>query len=273
MLTYETGVSAERKVWLKNRRIKRIAISAARLFILVGFLTLWELLAQYAVIDPFIMSCPSRITKTIVNLWNQGELFYHIWITTSEAVCGFVFGCIFGTVIAACLWCSDFVCAVLEPYLVILNALPKIALGPVFIVWIGAGPKSIVAIALSITVVVTTLEVLGGFLSTDKDKILLAKTFGAGKLQILIRVVFPANLGVITGSLKISVGMSWVGVIVGEFLISKAGLGYLIVYGSQVFQLDLVMASVVILALVAMTMYLCIQYTERLLSKRTGSDL
>ena len=273
MSTSEAAVSAQRKAWLKKRRARRIAVSVTRVLLLAGFLLVWELSARYGLIDPFIMSCPSRFTKTIVNLWNQGELLYHVWVTTAEAICGFMLGCVFGTIIAVCLWCSSFVCSVLEPYLVILNALPKIALGPVFIVWIGAGPKSIVAIALSITIVVTTLEVLGGFLATDKDKILLAKTFGAGKLQILRRVIFPANLGVIIGSLKVSVGMSWVGVIVGEFLISKAGLGYLIVYGSQVFQLDLVMASVVILAAVAMVMYLCIQCTERLLSKRTGSGL
>ncbi|MEG2174207.1 MAG: ABC transporter permease, partial [Oscillospiraceae bacterium] len=180
-------------------------------------------------------------------------------------------GTILGTLIAIGLWCSPFACKVLEPYLVVLNALPKIALGPIFIIWIGAGTAAIVAIALSISLVVTILEVLGGFLRTDEEMIRLVRTFGAGRWQILYRVVLPSNLPTIIGSLKINVGMSWVGVIVGEFLISKAGLGYLIVYGSQVFQLDLVMASVVILSVVATLMFLCIQWIEQWLQRRRSS--
>ncbi len=137
MSTSEAAVSPQRKEWLKKRRFNHISIVIARIFILAGILIAWELAARFGVIDEFIMSSPSRFFGTIINMWSKGELLYHVGITTAEAVCGFVFGCLFGTVIAIGLWSSSFVCAVIEPYLVVLNALPKIALGPVFIVWIG----------------------------------------------------------------------------------------------------------------------------------------
>lgn len=255
--------SPNRVAWLRRRRIERTAILLCKIGLLAVFIFLWEYFARIGVFDAFITSSPSRVIKTIRNLWTGGDLLRHVAVTTAEAVAGFVLGTVFGTAIAVLLWFSQFLCKVLEPYLVVLNALPKIALGPIFIVWLGSGPKTIIIIALSISLVVTILEVLGGFLSTDMDMIKLVQAFGATKLQLLTTVVFPANISTIIGSLKINVGMSWVGVIVGEFLISKAGLGYLIVYGSQVFQLDLVMASVVILAVVATLMYFFIEYIDK----------
>jgi len=149
----------------------------------------------------------------------------------------------------------------------VLNSLPKIALVPIFIVWIGAGPSSIIVMALAISLIVTILEVLNGFLAVDNEKIKLVRTFGANRRQILTKVVFPATFPIIVNALKINVGLSWVGVIVGEFLVSKAGLGYLIVYGGQVFQLDLVMTSVLILGIAAALMYQGVVYIERLVVK------
>lgn len=242
--------------------------AATKILILVLFFVLWEVLAQLKIIDPFITSSPSRVVKTICNLYVSGDLFYHIGITTMETIIGFVAGTLLGTLIAVLLWCSKFLCRVLEPYLVVLNSLPKIALGPIFIVWIGAGPMSIIVITLSISLVVSILEVLSGLLGTDEEKIKLVKTLGAGKWKVLSKVVLPANVDTIINSLKVNVGMSWVGVIVGEFLVSKAGLGYLIVYGSQVFQLDLVMASVLILAVIAALMYQCVLWVEKLVKNR-----
>jgi NitT/TauT family transport system permease protein len=262
--------SPERLVWLHEQKRRRTGVAAARAGLLLVLIALWEIAARAGWIDPFITSSPSRVASAIVRLAETGELWRHLGATTCEAVAGFVLGTALGTAIAVALWCSEFLCRVLEPYLVILNALPKIALGPVFIVWLGAGKKAIIVITLSVSIVVSILEVLGGFLATDPQKILLVRTFGAGKAQILRRVVLPANVPTIVGSLKINVGMSWVGVIVGEFLISRAGLGYLIVYGSQVFQLDLVMASVVVLAVVAAAMYLCIQWIEQRLTHLRG---
>lgn len=155
----------------------------------------------------------------------------------------------------------------LDPYLVVLNALPKIALGPILIVWFGAGITSIIVMALLISFVVTIMSVLAGFNEITGEKQLLMKTLGASKLQIFTMVVLPASLPTIMNALKISVGMSWVGVIVGEYLVSKAGLGYLIVYGGQVFKLDLVMASIVVLCLLAALMYYGVAYMEKKLVK------
>jgi NitT/TauT family transport system permease protein len=263
----DAGISNEHREFLRKVRRRKIFILAAQLLLLVALFALWELLAVLKLIDPFIMSQPSRIAETVADLYREGELFYHTGITCLETVIGFLLGTIAGTVIAVILWWSEFLSRVLEPYLVVLNSLPKIALGPIFIVWIGAGPSSIIAIALTISLIVTIMEVLNGFISVDQDKIKLVRTFGANRAQILMKVVLPSSYPVIINALKVNVGLSWVGVIVGEFLVSKAGLGYLIVYGGQVFQLDLVMTSVLILSAAAALMYQGVVYIERSLVK------
>jgi NitT/TauT family transport system permease protein len=261
------GISNEHKEFLRRVRIRRISILTARVLILVAFFALWELLASLKLIDSFITSQPSRIADTLASLYREGALFYHTGVTCLETVIGFLLGTAAGTAIAVVLWWSEFLSKVLEPYLVVLNSLPKIALGPIFIVWIGAGPSSIIVIALTISLIVTVLEVLNGFISVDQDKIKLVRTFGASRSQVLMKVVLPSSYPVIINALKVNVGLSWVGVIVGEFLVSKAGLGYLIVYGGQVFQLDLVMTSVLILAVAAALMYQGVVYLEKVLVK------
>lgn len=266
-LNDKTGISEAHRQFLKKVRMRRNFIFAARILLLVAFFALWELLADLGLIDPFITSQPSRIIDTLADLYREGNLLYHTGITCLETVTGFLLGTITGTIIAVILWWSEFLSKVLEPYLVVLNSLPKIALGPIFIVWIGAGPSSIVAIALTISLVVTILEVLNGFVSVDQDKIKLVRTFGASRTQVLTKVVLPSSYPVIINALKVNVGLSWVGVIVGEFLVSKAGLGYLIVYGGQVFQLDLVMTSVLILSVAAALMYQGVVYIEKSLLK------
>ena len=260
------SVSPERALYLKKTRSQRIAVYAVRVFILIALFALWEIAANAGWIDPFIMSQPSRIVETIVSLYRQGDLFLHIGVSCLETVVGFLLGTVFGTVVATLLWWSNFFSRVSEPYLVVLNSLPKIALGPIFIVWVGADSPAIIIMTLAISLIVTILEVLNGFLSTDEEKIKLLRTLGANKLQVFSKVVFPSNIPTIINSLKVNVGLSWVGVIAGEFLVSKAGLGYLIVYGSQVFQMDLVMASVLILAVAAALMYQLILLLEKRIS-------
>lgn len=260
-------ISEEHKKYLRNVKLKKLSILLTQIFLLIFFFALWEWAADQKLIDSFITSQPSRMVKTLRNLYSEGQLFTHIRVTCVETVIGFLLGTVFGTLIAIILWCSEFLTKVLDPYLVVLNSLPKIALGPIFIVWIGAGAEAIVVIALTISLIVTIMEVLSGFLAVDQDKIKLVKTFGANKFQVLTKVVIPANFPTIINSLKINVGLSWVGVIVGEFLVSKAGLGYLIVYGGQVFQLDLVMTSVMILALAATLMYQGVVYLQKFLVK------
>lgn len=263
----ETPVSKERLLYLKKIRNIKISIRVTQIMILIVFFILWEIAANLKWIDPFITSQPSRIIKTLQSLYNEGSLFRHISITIIETVIGFIVGTILGTLIAIILWWSEFISRVSDPYLVVLNALPKIALGPILIVWIGAGPVSIITMALLISLIVTVISVLNGFNEVSQDKIKLLHTFGANKKQVLTKVVLPASVPTIISALKINVGMSWVGVIVGEFLVSKAGLGYLIVYGGQVFKLDLVMTSVLILSVAAAVMYHCVAWFEKKYSK------
>ncbi|MDR3600496.1 MAG: ABC transporter permease [Desulfosporosinus sp.] len=266
-MTRTSAFSQEHKVYLRRLKMEKQWILFIQVVIFVVAIALWEICANAKIVDPFITSQPSRIIKTIIRLYEEGVLFQHIGITCLEAFVGFVSGTLLGTLIAIGLWWSKFLCKILEPYLVVFNSLPKIALGPVFIVWIGAGPAAIIVMTLAISLIVTVLEILNGFLAIDAEKIKLIQTFGGTKLHILTLVVLPASLPTIINALKINVGLSWVGVIVGEFLVSKAGLGYLIVYGGQVFKLDLVMTSVIILGVAATLMYQGVVFLEKLLVK------
>lgn len=249
--------------YLKSLKRKKKFISVMRVVILIAFLALWEIAAQFNWIDPFIMSSPSRILKTSINLFTEDNLTWHIFVTVTETIIGFLLGTILGILIAIILWWSNTVAKIADPYLVVLNALPKIALGPVIIVWIGAGYKAIIAITVLISIVVTILSMLNGFMEVSESKIKLMETFSATKLQILQKVILPASVPTMISTLKINVGMAWVGSIVGEFLVSKDGLGYLIVYGGQVFKLDLVMTSVIILSIAAGLMYALVAWLER----------
>lgn len=254
--------SLERKNYLKKKNQKKYFILLTQLFILIGFLALWEFAANRGIIDSFITSQPSRIFKTLMNL-SSNDLLKHIGVTTYETVIGFLLGTILGIVIAIILWWSDFLSKVSEPFLVVLNSLPKVALGPVIIIWVGAGTPAIIVMAVAISLIVTILENLNGFLKTDQEIIKMANSFKASRVQILTKIVIPANLSTFINSLKVNIGLSLVGVISGEFLVSKAGLGYLIVYGGQVFKLDLVMTSVIILGVLAGLMYASVLLLEK----------
>lgn len=260
-------VSKEHMGYLRKIKLHKLFVVFTQIILVTLIFILWEAAANLKLIDPFITSQPSRIIKTFLNLYNGGELFKHIGVTCAETSMGFLLGTLLGTMSAIILWWSDFLSKVMEPYLIILNSLPKIALGPIFIVWIGAGPAAIIVMAMSISIVVTILEVLNGLQSVDMEKIKLIKTFGASKLQVLLKVVLPSSMPVIVNALKVNVGLSWVGVIVGEFLVSRSGIGYLIVYGGQVFQLDLVMTSVLILSVAATLMYQMVAFFEKLIIK------
>lgn len=258
--------SIERKQYLRRIKFNKIAVFSTQIILLILFIGLWEILANKGIIDSFITSQPSRMLETFMNL-SQNGLLQHLGVTCFETIVGFLSGTMIGVIIAIILWWSKFLSKVSEPFLVVLNSLPKIALGPVIIIWVGAGTSAIIVMALAISLVVTILEILNGFLNTDSEKLKMARTFNANKIQLLTKIVIPANISTFINSLKVNIGLSLVGVISGEFLVSKAGLGYLIVYGGQVFQLDLVMASVVILAVVAAVMYEAVVLLEKLILK------
>lgn len=263
------GISPYRLQYLRAVRKRERGVIVCRLLVLVLLLGFWELSTTLGWIDPFIASSPSRVIATIGRLLADRSLFIHIGVTLFETVLGFLIGTALGTVAAALLWWSPFATRVSDPYLVVLNALPKIALGPIIIVWIGAGVESIVVMAVLISLIVTIVTVLTGFSAISEEKQLLMRTLGATKWQIFRLAVLPASMPTIVAALKISVSMSWIGVIVGEYLVSKAGLGYLIVYGGQVFKLDLVMASIVVLCILAAFMYYGVTLIEKRLVRQT----
>lgn len=259
--------SEEHKTYLKKEKRRKILVIITQILIFIAFIIIWQILADLKQINTFITSSPKEVTKTIITLYKQNNIFNHIYITVYETLVSFIIGTILGTILAIILWWNKFIAKVLDPYLTILNSLPKVALGPIIIIWSGASMKSIIIMALLISVIVTTITVYNGFSNTDKNKINLLKSFKSSKLQILKMVILPSNYSTIISSLKINVSMSLIGVIMGEFLVSKEGIGYLIMYGSQVFNLNLVIMGIIILAIVSYIMYILVSYIEKILIK------
>ncbi|WP_373872050.1 ABC transporter permease [Paenibacillus lactis] len=250
----------------KHRRKKRSIQSrvlTVQLSLLLLFFAWWEAAGRMKWIDVLLFSYP---TKIFSNIWDNivtGELWGHLGITVGETVVGFLLGTLVGTLLAVIIWWSPFLNKVLDPYMVVFNSMPKVALGPIFIVMFGAGFTAIVVTTLSITVIVTTLVVYNSFNEVDSNLIKVVRTFGGTKRQVFQRVILPASYPAIVSTLKVNVGMAWVGVIVGEFLVAKSGLGYLIMYGFQVFNFTLVLSSLLIIAVVATAMYQIVVYIER----------
>lgn len=259
--------SKSHKNYLKKYHTKKVIITLTQILILLTFLLLWEMLSKYEIISSFFFSSPSKIVNTMVELYKNGELFHHAKITLSETLLGFTIATSIGFLVAFILWYSDFLRRVLEPYLVVLNSLPKIALGPIIIVWFGAGEKAIIFMCILIVIIVTIMNILNSFTSCDKQLISLAKSMGANKTQIFFKLILPNSLKDIVTTLKVNVGLSWIGAIMGEYLVSRAGLGYLLIYGGQVFNLNLVMTATVILCILASAMYFAVALFEKLMSK------
>ena len=232
----EPLISKEQTAFLAHIRRRKWAVLCLQVFLLVAFFLLWEVAANQGWIDPFILSQPTRMIASAEEMLADGTLWMHIGTTLWETVAGFLLGTILGTLTAVLLWWNRFISDVAEPYLVVLNSLPKTALAPIIIVWFGNNQSSIILVALLTSVVVTILSVLNGFLQVDEEKIKLIRIFGGTKRQVLTKVVFPSNIPCILNALKINVGLSFVGVIVGEFLVAQNGLGFLITYNSQTFK-------------------------------------
>lgn len=247
-------------------RRRTIAVMLVRAVILLVFIGLWEAAGRNKWIDPLLFSFPSRIGNLLLDMIRDGSIWPHVGMTVGETVVGFVLGTLIGTLIAALLWWFPFVSRVLDPYLVVLNSMPKVALGPIFIVALGPGFTSIVVTTLSVTVIITTLNIYNQFREVEEGLVKVVRLFGASRLQTFWYVIIPASFPVIISTLKVNVGLSWVGVMVGEFLVAKLGLGYLIIYGFQVFNFTLVLASLVIIAIVATVMYQLVTILERRLT-------
>lgn len=264
----QNSISKGHNEYLKSLKREKQTIIFFQILLLVGFIAVWEVLASLNIIDVFLFSKPSDIYTLFVKYIQNGELFKHVLISSYETVVGLIVGTILGILVAILLWWSERLSKILDPFLVVLNALPKTALAPILIVWAGAGVNGIIVIAITISVVVTILSAYNYFITVDEDKVKMLRSFGATKFQILTKLIFPANIGNLINLTKINIGMAWVGVIVGEFLVSRYGLGYLIVYGGQVFKLDLVMMGVIVLALCALIMYQALNIVEKIYRKK-----
>ncbi|MEN2768318.1 ABC transporter permease [Ornithinibacillus xuwenensis] len=252
----------------KLKREKRI-VWIWQVVILVAFFGIWELASKLNWVDPLLFSSPSKVYNVLIDKLSDGSILSHAQITLFETVLGFIIGTILGIIIASILWSSTRLSNIMDPYLVILNAMPKVALGPIIIVALGPGYISIIAMGAIISVIITTIVVYTGFREVDPNYEKVLKSFGATRWQRFKSAVFPATLPVMISTLKVNVGLSWVGVIVGEFLVSKEGLGYLIVYGFQVFDFTLVMASLILIALFAAVMYKIVEQIEGWLIRHT----
>ena len=262
-----TNYSPQHLLYLRGVQKKNVFVNVVRVAVLLILLVFWELSATLGWVNPFITSSPSRICKTIADMQKNGSLMLHVGTTLWETLTGFAIAVLLGYTIALLLWWSEAFRRVAEPYLVVLNALPKIALGPLIIIWCGTGSEAIVFMTVLIGLIVAIMNMLSGFMATDENKLLLLRSMGASKWQILTKLVIPSSLPNFISMLKINVGMAWIGSIMGEYIVSKAGIGYLIVYGGQVFKLDLVMSAVFILCVLAAIMYALVALLEKIVIK------
>ena len=247
-----------KKIKIEKRNIRIIQINIG-----LSFIILWEVLSRFNIINSFIFSSPSKILITIIDLYKNNNLFNNIYITLLELFISFILGSIIGFIIAIIFYRFNFIKKIFDPYLTLLNRLPKVALGPLLIIWIGANNKSIIVMALLINLIVSIVGFYGGFINTDPYKIKLIKSFGANERQIILNLVIPECMENIFSTLKLNISMSLIGVIMGEFLSSKAGIGYLILYGTQVFNLNLVMTGITLLLILSYLLYLIINTFEK----------
>ena len=262
-------VSEERKLFLKNIKKEKIIINFFRVFIFIFLLVIWELLSKNNIIDTFMFSSPSDIFKTIINLYKENNLFIHIFTTLYEIIISFIIGNIIGFIISSILYLNNKLDKILDPYLTILNSLPKVALGPLIIILFGANTKSIIIMSLLISTIVSIMNINSIFKSTDINKIKIVKSMGGNKLDILFRVVIPSNYLEIIDSFKVNISLIFVGVIMGEFLVSKQGIGYLINYGCQILNMNLVLSGITLLVILTILLYLLILVIDKIIRKKS----
>ncbi|MFU0828694.1 MAG: ABC transmembrane type-1 domain-containing protein [Lachnoclostridium sp.] len=262
-LLNSTELSPTHRAYLLNYINKMRNVRIYQIFIFVTFILAWEIATQVGIIDPFIFSSPSRVIVCFLEMTVDGSIFYHVGVTLFETFITFTLVILIGILGAILLWWKETLAKVLEPYLVVLNSLPKTALAPVFIVWLGNNVKTIIVAAVSVAVFGCIITLYTDFTNVEQDKIKLIYTLGGSKKDVLFKVILPSNIPSVISIMKVNIGLSLVGVIIGEFLAAKAGLGYLIIYGSQVFKLDWVIMSIVILCILATGLYQLLAYFEK----------
>ena len=261
-------ISTRQKQYLSQMKKEKRKVFAARILLFLLFMGLWEVSAARGWIDSFIFSSPSLIIKTFLTMCRNQSLFSHITVTLAETLVGFVFVAILGVGTAILLWCSPRTSQVMEPYLVVLNSLPKSALAPLLIVWLGANERTIVVSGMSVAIFGSVINLYSGFCQADPDKLKLIETLGGHKKEKLTKIVLPASVPLIISVMKVNIGLCLVGVIIGEFIGARKGLGYLIIYGSQTFKLTWVLMSIVILCIIAMGLYAVLNLVEKHVQKQ-----
>ncbi len=260
--------SDEHRLYLKSIKLEKVIIFICRFLIIFIFFGLWELFATLGFVNTFLFSSPSLVITTIKELVISNNLFNHIGVTLFEVLISFILGSSLGFIIASILWRYKIVAKILEPFLTILNSLPKVALGPLIIIWFGASLNSIIFMALLISLFITVINLYTGFNHTNANYIKYLNSLNASKFMIYKIVVVPSNFKNIINTFKINISMTLIGVIMGELLVSKSGLGYLIMYGSQVFNISLVITSIIILALISSLMYIIVEKIELYLIRK-----
>lgn len=264
----KSNLSKLHQQFKKKKQLEKIRIRISQLSILIFSFVTWEIASRMRWIDPLLFSRPTRVWELFLEKVQDGTLLTHASVTLFETIAGFILGTVIGTIIAAILWWSPFLSRVFDPYLVVLNSMPKIALGPILIVGLGPGYGSIIAMGALISVIITTIVVYNAFINVDENYLKVVHTFGATKSQSFKTVILPATIPTIISTLKVNVGLSWVGVIIGEFLVSKQGLGYMIIYGFQVFNFNLVILSLLVIAVLATLMYQGVEFLEKKLMRQ-----
>ena len=255
--------SLAQQSFLEQRKRRLRAISFARIFIFLLFLLVWEMSARFHLIDAFIFSSPSRIAATACQMAADGSLWLHLGVTLGETLFSFLAVTLLGLAAAVLLWLFPAAAEVLEPYLVMLNSLPKSALAPLLIVWLGNNVRTVVVAAVSVAVFGSIITLYTGFREIDSDKIKLIYSLGGAKKDVMFKVIVPGSVPMLVSNMKVNVGLCLVGVIIGEFLSAKAGLGYLIIYASQTFKMDWMLMSIAILCLVSTLLYQGIHLLEK----------
>lgn len=263
-----TSEKNKQELFVRQHKQHHRKITLLRVLVLIAFFILWEYAADKNWIDAFFFSSPSRIVELFWQMCLDGSIFAHIGITLTETLISFLLVFLISLLFSTLLWYSDSCSEVLEPYLVVLNSLPKSALAPLFIVWLGTGTTTIIVAGISVALFGSVISFYTAFKQADPEKITLITTLGGTKKDIFRKVVFPSSLPLLLSTMKVNIGLALVGVIIGEFLAARRGLGYLIIYGSQVFQLNLVILNIILLCLIAMGFYNSIQYLEHRMKKR-----
>ena len=256
-------MSLEQKNYVRKYKRKKVIVFSIQVLLVLIFLGLWEYLSDRKIINAFIFSAPSKIVKVIMELYVKDNLFQHIWVTLKEVLISFGLGFVLSMILAIIFYSFDMVYKIFDPFITMLNSLPKVAIGPLILIWCGANIKSVIIMALLINLIVSVITIYTGFRKVSSNHLLLFKSFGASKVKTLWYLVIPSSINSIISSLKLNISMSFIGVIMGEFLVSKEGVGYLIIYGTQVFNLDLVLAGVLILVALSYVLYKPISLIEK----------